>query len=128
MAGALFWLSGSRCWSLLRGREHRLAELVLDSLLGILEVLIQLVDVYDWVLGILISILPISIVDALLDFRSKDAGEVPSPHMIVQRIGTSIKRPAKTKAIRVRRRRIDTTRQSAITTMNMMRRVLVSIS
>ena len=76
MASALFWLSGSRCWSLLRGREHRLAELVLDGLLGILEVLIQLVDVYNWILGILVSILTISIVDTLLDLRSKDAGKL----------------------------------------------------
>ena len=76
MASALFLLSGSRCWSLLRGREHRLAELVLDGLLGILEVLIQLVDVYNWILGILVSILTISIVDTLLDLRSKDAGKL----------------------------------------------------
>ena len=46
------------------------------GLLGILEVLIQLVDVYNWILGILVSILTISIVDTLLDLRSKDAGKL----------------------------------------------------
>lgn len=75
-AGALFGLSGCRRWSFFRGRENRPAELVLDSLLGILEVLIQLVDVYNWILGILVSILTISIVDTLLDLRSKDAGKL----------------------------------------------------